>query len=73
VRCECNFLDINLATPLSSVAKVLERRVALLEDENNTLRNEACRIVETVEQSEAEEKYLVDDAIKRLGIIIISR
>lgn len=53
---------------MSSVASLLERRVALLEDENVALRNEACLIVETVEKTEAEEKLLVDDAIKRLGI-----
>jgi hypothetical protein len=46
---------------------VLERRVAMLENENQFLRTETSRIAEDVEKTEAEEKYLVEDAIKRLG------
>ena len=41
--------------------------MAVLEEENQLLRSETLRIAEDVEKTEAEEKYLVDDAIKRLG------
>jgi len=54
-------------TPIGGIATLLERRVALLENENIELRTEAVRIAEVVEQAEAEEKYLVDDAIQRLA------
>jgi len=54
-------------TPVGSVATLLERRVAVLEDENRSLRDETARIAEDVEKTEAEEKCLVEDAIKRLG------
>jgi len=47
---------------------VLERRIQTLENENKALREEAFQIVEDVEKTEAEEKYLVEDAIKKLGI-----
>ncbi len=60
---KCN----NSGTPVGSVATVLERRVAMLENENQFLRTETSRIAEDVEKTEAEEKYLVEDAIKRLG------
>ncbi|CAG7727502.1 unnamed protein product [Allacma fusca] len=64
----CNSEESSKAgTPVGSVATVLERRVAALEEENQCLRTEACRIAEDVEKTEAEEKYLVEDAIKRLA------
>lgn len=47
---------------------MLERRVAVLEEENKSLRNEAVRIAEDVEKTEAEERYLVEDAIAKLCI-----
>lgn len=56
-----------IGTPVGTVASVLERRVAALEDENKSLRSEAARIVEDVEKTEAEERYLVEDAIAKLG------
>lgn len=62
---------MSLATPIgTTVASVLERRVAALEDENKLLRNEAARMVEDVEKTEAEERYLVEDAIAKLGTTI---
>lgn len=56
-------------TPVGTVASVLERRVAALEEENKSLRTEAARIVEDVEKTEAEERYLVEDAIAKLGML----
>lgn len=63
------FVFICVGTPIGSAASVLERRVANLEEENSLLRTEACRIAEDVEKTEAEEKYLVEDAIRRLGSV----
>jgi len=54
-------------TPVGTVATVLERRVAALEDENKSLRGEAARMAEDVEKTEAEERYLVEDAIAKLS------
>ncbi|ODM92070.1 Trafficking kinesin-binding protein 1 [Orchesella cincta] len=54
-------------TPIGTVASVLERRVATLEEENKSLRNEASRMAEDVEKTEAEERYLVQDAIDKLS------
>jgi len=54
-------------TPMCSGSNILERRLAQLEQENESLRSETVRIAEDVEKTEAEEKYLVEDAIKRLG------
>lgn len=52
---------------MGSVSTVLERRVQLLEEENKELRTGVCQLVEDVEKTEAEEKYLVEDAISRLS------
>ncbi len=52
---------------VGSVATVLERRLQHLEEENQLLRADACQLQEDVEKTEAQEKYLVDDAIARLS------
>jgi hypothetical protein len=59
---------VDSGTPVGgTVSSMLERRIQTLENENKALRDEAYQIVEDVEKTEAEEKYLVEDAIKKLG------
>jgi hypothetical protein len=60
--------SVDSGTPVGgTVSSMLERRIQTLENENKALRDEAYQIVEDVEKTEAEEKYLVEDAIKKLG------